>query len=71
MSWFAILMMIIQYGPAIWRVVKEIIDLIKSMKSHEQPALHDELKAAVDAYKVHRDRRPLQDLRDRLRARRV
>ena len=47
MSWLEILLLIIKYGPALWALVKEIIDLIRGLKAHEQPALHEELRTCV------------------------
>lgn len=67
MGWLSIIMLIVQYGPAIFHLVSEIIDLIKKVRHPEQQAAFTaELSAAVDTYRQTKDRRPLRDLLDRL-----
>lgn len=68
MAWLSILLMIIQYGPQIFALVSEIIDLIKKHRADKQAGLRGDLAAAVATYRVSRDQRPLRELRDRLYA---
>lgn len=74
MSWISIILLIIQYGPAIFNLVVEIIELIKKYQKPNPVAaktaqlfLKSELKNAVKTYRATRDRRPLYALRDKLR----
>jgi hypothetical protein len=67
MGWFEILSLIIKYGPKLFSMVSEIIDLIKGVDDvQKKEALHVELKSAAVVAKSNGDRRPLRDLRDRL-----
>ena len=66
MGWLSIIMMIIQYGPAIYKLVKELIELIKKARKADQPALKAELKEAAEHYKKTKDKTVLERLRDRL-----
>jgi hypothetical protein len=73
MGWVSLLLMILQYGPTIFKLVKEIIDLIKKNKGsgfQEQEAFTVELKRGLEEFKRTRDTRPLEELRERLRQRR-
>lgn len=70
MGFFSIILMIIQYGPAIFHLITEIIDLLKRMQSSDVKnvaAYEVDLKKAIDFYKKTGDRGPLRELRDRLR----
>jgi hypothetical protein len=73
MGWVSLLLMILQYGPTIFKLVKEIIDLIKKNKGsgfQEQEAFTVELKRGLEEFKRTKDTRPLEELRERLRSRR-
>lgn len=68
MTWLSIILFLIQYGPAIFQLVSEIIELIGKLRSFkEQDAFKAELESAVKDYKANRDRRGLYALRDKLR----
>jgi hypothetical protein len=68
MSFFTIILLLIQYGPAIIQIAKQIWDLIQLRKDKEERAqLKVELKAAAQIYKRDRDIRPLERLHTRLR----
>jgi hypothetical protein len=57
--WISIIFLIIQYGPAIWKLVKQIIDMITkiSLRMPQSQALEfemsqrDRLEAAVKYYR--------------------
>lgn len=71
MSWLSLILLVIQYGPAVYKLVKEIIDLIKHRDNgfQEREAFGVELSRALDELKASRDLRPLEALRERLRKR--
>jgi hypothetical protein len=68
-SIFAIIMMIIKYGPAVWTLVQEIVELIRKLRGQEAEAFTVELERAAKHYKETKDRRPLRELRSRLQKR--
>ncbi len=72
MSILAIILAVIQYGPSIFHLVIEIIDLIKKLREngqHEAATFAEaSLGSAVAEYHRTRDRRLLRLLRDRLNA---
>jgi hypothetical protein len=60
----------IKYGPVIFGLVKELIDLIGKLKDKpEQTAWRNDLEAAVEHYGRYKDSRPLYHLRERLQRR--
>lgn len=70
MGFLSIILMIIRYGPAIFQLITEIIDLLKRMRGGDVKnvaAYEGELKRAIEFYKKTGDRGPLRELRDRLR----
>jgi hypothetical protein len=67
MNWVAIIMLLLQYGPAIVKLVMEIIALIKKTRSHDK---EPELRESITHFKRTRDIEPLKRLRDELRRRR-
>lgn len=71
MSWLTILLMIFRYGPTVWALVKEIIKLIEGLgDENEKQMAMAELSDITTAYMTTKDKRPLEALRERLRARR-
>ena len=71
MGWLNIILTLIKYGPKLFSMVSEIIDLIKGLSDPQaKEATLVELKSAATVAKSNGDRRPLRDLRDRLYARR-
>lgn len=70
MGWISIIMLVVQYGPAIFHLVVEIVDLIKNLTHPtEQSHFRAELEDAVKLYKETGDRTHLRMLRDRLNKR--
>lgn len=69
MAWLSIILWVIKYGPAIFSIVSEIMDLIKKMRGAEKVEAEGEFKSAMAEYKKTRDRRPLRRLRERLQKR--
>ena len=71
MSWLSILKLLITYGPKLFSMVSEIVDLIKGLQDPlVKEATLVELKSAAAVAKDSGDRRALRDLRDRLYTRR-
>jgi hypothetical protein len=62
-----IIILIFQYGPALVKLIREIIALMKDLSDDEKKEAEAELMKAKDDYKLFRDRKPLTDLRDRLK----
>lgn len=61
---------LIKYGPALFSIVQEVIDLLKKLKDpQEAEGFRVDLERAVAHYRANGDRRPLEALRERLRAR--
>lgn len=50
--WIQILLWVITNLPDLWRLVQEIIELIKKMPKPDQPAAKAELMGALKTYKV-------------------
>ncbi len=69
MGWLSILLMIIQYGPQLFTLVSEIIEMIKKRRHpEEQKSLKADLADAVSHYRLTGDRGRLRALRDRLKS---
>lgn len=66
-TWFILLL---QYGPALIKLIREIFGLIDDLTPDEKKAAEAELMQAHSAYKTFKDRKPLDDLRDRLKRKR-
>lgn len=66
MQWLQFLQILLKYGPTIYSVVHEIIDLIDVLKPSSQPAAKAQLEAAVSVYRATGNRQPLRSLRDSL-----
>lgn len=74
MSWVTILLLILKYGPVIWQLVKEIIDLIKKiqlrMPQTEATAFQfttkQRLDMAIKYYKLTGDKSRLEELHGEL-----
>jgi hypothetical protein len=63
-----LILLFIQYGPALISLIREILKLIDELTPDEKAEAHDELQRAVDAYKLFgKDKKPITDLRDRLK----
>jgi hypothetical protein len=61
---------LIKYGPAIWSLATEVIEMIRKLRDpQEREAFTAEWRAACEHYRVNKDRRPLERLRERLRKR--
>lgn len=70
MGWLSIIMLVVQYGPAIFHLVVEIVDMIKQLRHPvEQSHFQAELNDAVGRYKETGDRSYLRALRSRLQLR--
>jgi hypothetical protein len=82
MGWLTWLKLLLEYGPSIVALVTEIVELIQTLMEHQRedgsPAMAMEgLEARLLAdfenrgaiYKRTRDRGPLREMRDTLRAR--
>lgn len=69
MGFLQIILLVIQYGPSLFSLVSEIVELIKKLRGQEKEAFKVELDRAVTEYRVTRDRRPLRELRARLQQR--
>jgi hypothetical protein len=71
-TWLKVIMLIVQYGPAIWKIVKEIIDLINSMSLFvDDPQLFkqqskERLGDCVSYYRITRDKSKLEELHGEL-----
>jgi hypothetical protein len=65
-----IIVLIFQYGPALVKLIREIIALMDDLNDDEKKEASAELMKAKDDYKLFRDRKPLTDLRDRLKRKR-
>lgn len=67
MAWWQIILLIIRYGPTVYKLVKYIIDLIKDIsdKLHPDEAASFEklekqkLNMAIDYYRRNKDKRKL------------
>lgn len=69
MGWLSILLLVIQYGPAIFNLVTEIVELIRRLRQPSEKVLYRaELQDAVKHYRATGDRRLLRRLRDRLQS---
>ena len=74
MSWLTIIMLIIQYGPAIYKLVKEIIDLIKKIQVRMPKTeanifgftTEERLRLAIAYYKKTGDKSRLEELHGEL-----
>lgn len=74
MSWLTILMLLIQYGPVIYKLVKEIIELIKKIKVRMPQTeanifgftTEERLRLAIEYYKKTGDRSRLEELHGEL-----
>jgi hypothetical protein len=72
--WLTIIMLILQYGPAIWKLVKEIIDMINGVSGYMSPMearefrreQRAELKNAVAYYKLTKDKCKLEAMHGQL-----
>ena len=64
-----IILLVIQYGPSLFSLVSEIVDLIRKLRGQEKEGFEVDLKRAVDHYRRTKDRRPLRELRERLQKR--
>lgn len=71
MPWFTIISLLLQYGPAIIHLLKEIWDLIqhRQVKLSERAGLLKQMRKLADHYKESKDMRPLEQMRDGLRVR--
>lgn len=70
MGWLSIILLVVQYGPAVFHLVVEIVDLIKKLRHPtEQSHFRAELQDAVRRYRETGDRSALRALRDRLNQR--
>ena len=71
MGWVQIILLIIKYGPAVYNIVVEIIEMIKKLRNDgkkDTAAFAEQaLKNAVKEYKKTGDRRRLLAIRERLR----
>lgn len=67
--WIQVLLWAITNAPTIFKIVKEILELIKKVPRNEQSALKSEFKLAAKEAKVRRDFRPLYKLHRALRER--
>lgn len=74
MSWLTIIMLIIQYGPAIYKLIKQIIDLIWKVQAHMPMteantfgfSQHERLEAAIKYYKRTKDKSRLEEMHGEL-----
>lgn len=74
MSWMTIILLILKYGPVIWEIVKEIIELIKKIKVHMPQTeaqlfsfgAHERLEMAIQYYKLTKDKSRLEELHGEL-----
>lgn len=74
MSWMTIILLILKYGPVIWEIVKEIIELIKKIRvrmPQTEAALfsfgaNERLEMAVQYYKLTKDKSRLYELHGEL-----
>lgn len=74
MSWLTIVLLILKYGPVIWELVKEIIDLIKKIKVHMPQteaglfefSTKERLDMAIQYYKLTKDKSRLEELHGEL-----
>ena len=74
MSWMTIILLILKYGPVIWEIVKEIIELIKKIKVHMPQTeaqlfsfgARERLEMAIQYYKLTKDKSRLYELHGEL-----
>lgn len=64
-SW---ILLALKYGPSLVAFIREIIALIQMLSKEDQAAELLALKAAHQSWKQFKDRKPLEELRDRLKA---
>lgn len=61
------ILLIIQYGPSIVKLILEIIAYFSDLTPEQRVEAEHELKQAKSDYKLFRDRRPLERLRDKVK----
>lgn len=61
------ILLLIQYGPAVISLIREIIALFSKLTPAQRAEAEAELKSAKSDYKLFKDRRPLEDLRDKVK----
>lgn len=74
MTWMTIILLILKYGPVIWQIVQEIIDLIKKIKVHMPKTeaslfsfgANERLDMAIQYYKLTKDKSRLYELHGEL-----
>jgi hypothetical protein len=72
--WMTIILLIVQYGPTIWKMVQEIIDLINGVSEYLprseahifKTAKRQELKDAVAYYRLTKDKCKLESMHGEL-----
>jgi len=69
MGWVSAILWLISNAGTIYKIVKEILDLIKKVPKGEQKAFKSDFKLAAKEAKVRRDFRPMHRLHERLRER--
>jgi len=61
------ILLIIQYGPSIVKLIREIIAFFADLTPEQRVEAEAELKNAKADYKLFKDRRPLERLRDKMK----
>tara|TARA_R110000868_G_scaffold9394_6_gene46944 strand:- start:4112 stop:4345 length:234 start_codon:yes stop_codon:yes gene_type:complete len=62
-----IIMLVLTYGPKLFSLVSEIIDMMKKLKGHaDEPKFTADFETALNAFRLNKDRRPLREFRDKL-----
>jgi len=75
MGFWQIILILIQYGPTIFKIIREIIALIKEISNRDDPknaALVDyeqDIRNALADYRLTKSTEKLENLRSHLRAR--
>jgi hypothetical protein len=72
--WISIILLIVQYGPSIWKMVQEIIDLINGVSEYLprsegrifKVTKRQELKDAVAYYRLTKDKIKLESMHGEL-----
>lgn len=64
MNW---ILLLIKYGPSVFKIVKDVIDLIKRSPENEQFEYKNELAQAVSYYKLTKDKDHLKVLRTKIK----
>lgn len=67
MSWFKIIMFVIQYGPKIVGILKDIWDEVERIQPERKVHAKRDFRLALNDAKMTKSMRPIDEFRDRIR----